>query len=193
MKTLIINGSPRKKGDSRYLIDQLCNRLTGEKILVNVYEEDIKACIDCRYCWTNRGCAIDDRMQEIYKLLDEVDNVILSSPIYFSELTGELLSFASRFQVFFVERVLRDDVEFKLKKKHGALIMTAGGDTRDVNRPIVTANTIFRHINVESVGVIRSMLTNDIPASDDKGALEEVEKVALELNGLYVDNLRKRS
>lgn len=186
MKTLVINGSPRKNGDTMTLVNEMIKHLEGEVRIVDTYYEKISACVDCRYCWSNNGCSINDGMQEYYQILDEVDNVVLASPIYFSELSSEMLRFASRFQQFAIARCLKKDNEFKLKKKNGALIIAAGGDSRNLEgRAIDTANIIFRHINAESVGVVSTLYTNDIPANEDIDALDSVRELALKLNRLH--------
>jgi multimeric flavodoxin WrbA len=186
MKTLIINGSPRKNGDTMTLVNEMMKFLDGEVRIVHTYYEQISPCVDCRYCWDNDGCSINDGMQEYYQILDEVDNVVLASPIYLSELTSEMLRFASRFQRYFAARCLKKGNEFKLKKKNGALIIAAGGDSRNLEgRAIDTANIIFRHINTQSVGVVSTLYTNDIPADKDKEALENVRELALKLNKLH--------
>lgn len=183
MKTLIINGSPRKDGDSMTLVNEMLKYLDGEIRIIHAYHGNISPCMDCRYCWTNTGCCINDGMQEIYKLLNEVDNVIIASPLYFSELTGELLSFASRLQCLFAARSIQKDPNFKLKRKNGTLIITGGGDGSPepaINR----ANIIFRQMNVESIGTVLSLHTNDIPAKEDVEALSRARELALKLNEL---------
>lgn len=186
MKTLVINGSPRKNGDTMTLVNEMIKYLEGEVRIVHTYNEKISACIDCRYCWDNNGCSINDGMQEYYQLLDEVDNIVLASPIYFSELTGEMLSFASRLQRFYAARCLKKDIEFKLKKKNGALIIAAGGDSIKLEeRAIGSANIIFRHINAQLVGVVSTLRTNEIPANEDVEALENARELALKLNRLH--------
>ena len=65
------------------LINEMRKYLDGETNVIHAYYDNISPCIDCRYCWENDGCSIEDEMQEVYKLLDEVDNVILASPLYF--------------------------------------------------------------------------------------------------------------
>lgn len=183
MKTLIINGSPRKLGDSMTLVNEMIKNLSGEVEIVDTYYDDINPCIDCRFCWKNYGCLIDDEMQKVYKLLDEVDNVIISSPVYFSELTGKLLSFASRLQRFYVLRCIKKDKNFKLKEKNGVLILTGGGDG-SIEPAVSRANIIFRQINVQSIGSIVSLKTNDIPAYEDVKALNRAKELALSLNEL---------
>lgn len=185
MKTLIINGSPRKHGDTMSLINEMIKHLKGEVKSVNTYYDDITPCIDCRYCWKNKGCSIDDGMQAVYKLLDEVDNVIIASPLHFSELTGKLLSFASRLQCFYALRHIQKDTNFKLKQKNAVLIITGGGDgsPEPAKR---RANIIFRHINAESIGTILSLKTDAVPAKDDIEALSKARELALKLNELYL-------
>jgi multimeric flavodoxin WrbA len=183
MKTLIINGSPRKNGDTMALINEMVKYLNGEVKVVHTYYDAISPCMDCRYCWENDGCSIQDEMQEVYKLLDEVDNVVVASPLYFYELTGSLLSFASRLQCFFVKRCIRKDSSFQLKKKNAVLVITGGGDGSTepaVNR----ANIIFRHINAQSIGTVLSLRTNDIPANEDREAMCSARDLASKLNAL---------
>ena len=88
MKTLILNGSPRANGDTASLVEKLVNALEGDSHIVNAYRCNISPCIDCRYCWENDGCRICDDMQEVYSYIRICDNIVIASPIYFSELTG---------------------------------------------------------------------------------------------------------
>ncbi|MCH4889601.1 flavodoxin family protein [Acidaminobacter sp. JC074] len=184
MKTLIINGSPRKKGDSMAIVDEMLKYLDGEVKFIHTYYADISPCLDCRFCMKNSGCCIDDEMQEVYKLLSEVDNVIITSPIYFSELTGKLLSFASRLQTYYVQRVMKKDESFKLKEKNGLLILTGGGDGKPTPA-IDRAGIIFRFINAKSIGTIMSLNTNNVSATHDQVALAQAREYALKLNELH--------
>lgn len=186
MQTLIINGSPRKNGDAMTLANEMTKYLIGEVCIIHTYYDDISPCLDCRYCWNNSGCAINDGMQEIYQLLNEVDNVILVSPIYFSELTGQLLSFASRLQCFYAARRIRKEKEFNLKTKNGVLIISAGGDSKNLGvRAIESANIIFRHMNTQLIGIASTLYTNDRSAEKDIETLRKASELALELNNLY--------
>ncbi|MBU3176823.1 flavodoxin family protein [Clostridium estertheticum] len=184
MKTLIISGSPRKNGDSMTLVNEMIKYLDGEVRIIETYN-NINPCVDCRYCWHNKGCSINDNMQEVYQLLNEVDNVVIASPLYFSELTGQFLSFASRLQLFYASRCIRKDSEFKQKKKNGVLVISAGGDTRDYDRSEKTANIIFNQMNTTPIGSVRSIHTNEIPAKEDIEALDKAKELALKLNELH--------
>ena len=96
MMTLIFNGSPRKNGDTNSLIHELMNHLQGQVKIVNAYVCNISPCVDCRYCWQKDGCSIEDDMQEVYDYIHVCDNIIIASPLYFSEISGQLLSILSR-------------------------------------------------------------------------------------------------
>ncbi len=127
MKTLIFNGSPRKEGDTVSLLNSLIPQLTSEIKVVSAYYFDASPCLDCRYCWKNTGCCINDEMQEIYEYIQACDNNLIASPIYFSELTGKLLDVGSRFQTYYCARFFREE-EPIMKKKKGAVILVGGGD-----------------------------------------------------------------
>ncbi len=80
MKTLILTGSPRKKGHTAELTEYLAARLDGEvEVLSLDHRTDIMPCRDCRYCFTHRACCIQDPMQEIYQKLDEADRILFAA------------------------------------------------------------------------------------------------------------------
>ena len=182
MKTLIINGSPRRGGDTEVLINALTANLKGEIRTVS-WKDDISPCIDCRWCWNNDGCALQDDMQDIYEYWRDCDNVVLASPIWFSSLSGPALNIASRFQPSFMARSRR-----KIPSpatKNGVLIFT-GGQPGTEEAPEKSARIILRNMNVKTplVAVIKSMNTDNVPARDDMAALAAAEAAALALNAL---------
>lgn len=80
MKTLILNGSPHKKGDTAALTGALQGLLPGEVREVFSYFAQAGPCVDCRRCWKTEGCALHDGMDEIYAFLRQADNVVIASP-----------------------------------------------------------------------------------------------------------------
>lgn len=177
MKTLIFNGSPRPQGDTVSLINYLMQDLNGEVRVVDAYRCDISPCIDCRYCWKNPGCSIKDGMQDIYKYIEECDNIVIASPIYFSELTGKLLDVGSRLQTYFCGKYFRKD-EIEIKSKKGAVILVGGGDGR-IEKPYETACTLMHHMNCYDIhDVVCSFNTNVVPAIEDQKAMEGIKDIA---------------
>lgn len=177
MKTLIFNGSPRVNGDTESLIHIVIQNLEGEYKLVNAYRCNISPCIDCRYCREHSGCAISDEMQQVYDYLLNCDNILIASPIYFSELTGKLLDVGSRLQTYFSARYFRKE-ESRLKPKKGAVILVGGGDGK-VSRPYETACVLLHHMNCHEVHeVVFSHNTDKVPAVQDEQAVRGAKEIA---------------
>ena len=117
MKTLIFNGSPHKNGDTASLTGRLTGLLEGSFTEVFAYDEGIAPCNDCRSCIKNSGCAINDDMQRVYRLIAQCDNIVIASPIHFSALTGRLLCIASRLQTLYCARAFRGEEPVAKAKK----------------------------------------------------------------------------
>lgn len=176
MKTLIINGSPRIHGDTESLVSIIRKEHIGECKVLNAYRCNISPCIDCRHCWEHCGCAINDEMQEIYDYIQVCDNILIASPIYFSELTGKLLDVGSRLQTYFCARFFRNE-EMIQKSKKGAVILVGGGDG-NMDKAYDTACTLLRHMNCHNVHkLVFSHNTNKRPAIDDVQALLEIQDI----------------
>ena len=177
MRALIINGSPRVGGDTESLIHIIRGSLPGECKILNAYRCNISPCVDCRYCWENQGCAIQDEMQEIYDYIQVCDNILIASPIYFSELTGKLLDVGSRLQTYFCARFFRNE-EAISKPKRGAVLLVGGGDGR-MDKAYETACTLLHHMHCYDIHeAVYSHNTNERPAIKDERALIGVQSIA---------------
>ena len=181
MKTLIINGSPRKNGDTVFLLSKLREHINHDIVEVSAYYNNIKPCDDCRACKKKKGCVIDDDMQVIYG--DDFDNVIIASPLYMSNLTPPLIGLASRFQAYYcAKRFIKD--EFHLKDKKAALLLVGGGDGGPAEA-IKLSQWIFKKLNANGFekNIVLSLKTDDISTSEDKEAIKKVKEIALYFNG----------
>lgn len=187
MKTLILNGSPKKDGDTVVLINEMARSLIGEVKILSCFDE-ISPCNDCRFCWQNSGCSIDDEMQAVYHYLDMCDNIILASPIWFSSLSGPLLNICSRIQTLFAATYFRGETK-KSKVKNGVVILV-GAEKGTETIPTANALTIMKFMNVRRpcVATVYSLDTNNVPAEQDAIAMKNARKAALQLNSLYRDN-----
>ncbi len=170
VKTLIFNGSPRRNGDTSSLIEMFTEKLAGEYKIVEAYRCNISPCLDCRYCWKHSGCAINDEMQDVYQFIQECDNILIASPLYFSELTGKLLDVGSRLQTYFCTRFFRKE-EPIAKPKKGAVILVGGGDGH-IDTAYGTACTLLHHMNCRNIHeAVYSHNTNERPAVEDEKVL----------------------
>lgn len=177
MKTLILNGSTRLNGDTEALIREFASHLTGEIKIIS-YRNDIKPCSDCRFCWSHEGCSINDEMQEIYPFVEDCDNIVIASPIWFASLSGPLLNIASRLQTMYSSIYFRN-AGLNIKKKNGAILITGARKGTEV-MPTKAVLTIMKCLNVslQCVEKVYSLDTDRIPAEKDEAALAECRRIA---------------
>jgi len=98
MKVVGVVGSPRKNGNTAYLLEEVMKILREkcETEIIFLKDYDIKPCEGCRCCEENEGCIIEDDMQELYPKLKKADVIILSSPSYMGGVTSRLRAFMER-------------------------------------------------------------------------------------------------
>ncbi|WP_287583204.1 flavodoxin family protein [Candidatus Borrarchaeum sp.] len=99
MQILAISGSPRKEGNTEYLVDVFLK--TAEKLganvdLIRLSEFKIHPCDSCWICVENGKCAIKDEMEEIYPKLLASDGILIASPVYFNNVTAQTKIFIDR-------------------------------------------------------------------------------------------------
>lgn len=102
MKILILNGSPRPKGHTAQMLAAFregAGHAGHEVWQIDVCRKNIHGCLGCEFCHTKGGgqCIQKDDMQEVYPLLHSVDMLVLASPIYYHNLSGQLKCTIDRF------------------------------------------------------------------------------------------------
>ena len=105
MKVMAINGSPRKKWNTATLLEKALEGAASEGAeteLIHLYDLDFKGCKSCFACKLKGGksfarCSIKDELTPVLERLENADAVILGSPIYLGNSTGEMRSFMERY------------------------------------------------------------------------------------------------
>lgn len=88
MKVCILQGSPRKNGNTAALLEPFVRRMEerGQACeTIRLYDRQLKPCLACRACqkdWTIFGCVQRDDMQEIFDAALACDLLILATPIH---------------------------------------------------------------------------------------------------------------
>ena len=93
MKILLMNGSPRKGGNSEVLCEQFAKGATEaghEAEKIDLYKQKISPCVACYGCRKTQTCVIKDDMQTVLEKMIAADVIVLSSPVYFYSLSGQL-------------------------------------------------------------------------------------------------------
>ena len=99
MKVLMLNGSPRKNGNTTIALDEIKTVLEQEGIeveIIQVGNMDISGCKGCLYCRDNAKCVKDDIVNEIAKKFEQADGMVIGSPVYYSSANGTLVSLLDR-------------------------------------------------------------------------------------------------
>lgn len=174
--TLIFNGSPRKGGDTMAMIGAFCEEMGGEIEVVDSVGAKVSPCMDCRHCWKNAGCCINDDMQRIYEKIAQADCIILASPLYFSELTGSLLVMMSRLQCVYAARRFQK-VQLIEKRKAGGVLLVGGGDGAP-GPAMDRAKGLLKMMNAQFMGAALSLRTDAVPAARDTDALAQSKSLA---------------
>lgn len=97
---LILEGSPRKGGNSDILCDEFMRGAveSGNKVeKIRVADCKVAPCKACYHCRDNGGeCIFKDDMQEILCKMIEADVIVLASPVYFYSISAQLKAVIDR-------------------------------------------------------------------------------------------------
>ncbi len=105
MKAIAINGSPRKGWNTDMLLNKALDGAASagaDTEMVHLYDLTYRGCLSCMACKLQKEprpcrCIQRDDLTPVLDRLHEADVIIVGSPIYFSEITGEARSFLERF------------------------------------------------------------------------------------------------
>lgn len=102
MKVLLINGSPRQKGNTATALAEVAKQLSKEGIeseIMWIGNKPIRGCIACGQC-SAKGlgrCVFDDDVcNKISEKFKDVNALIVGSPVYYGQPNGALLSIIQR-------------------------------------------------------------------------------------------------
>ena len=99
-KAAIILSSPRKGANSNALglaIGDGIKEAGGKIKVIDLSGLDIKPCLACEACQRNGGkCVQHDGMQTVYPQVIDADILVLASPIYWFNVSGQLKVFLDR-------------------------------------------------------------------------------------------------
>ena len=99
MKVIIINGSPRKDGNTSIAVGELDKVFRAEGIeteIIQIGNMDIRGCIGCASCKKNGKCVFDDIVNETAAKFKDADGLVVASPVYYASANGTVVSFMDR-------------------------------------------------------------------------------------------------
>lgn len=110
MKFYLLNGSPRNNWNTAKLLESCKEGITdtfkdseqeADVEIVNLFTLNFKGCLSCFNCKLIDGpfygtCPINDDLKDLIPKLWNCDGIVIGSPIYFSDVTGQTRNLIER-------------------------------------------------------------------------------------------------
>lgn len=165
MNIIILNGSPRPKGNTAAMVGAYRDGAESAGHTVTVFDVcrmRIAGCLACEHCHTKaqRTCVQKDDMQEIYRALDEADMIVLASPIYYHGLSGQLACAIHRIYALGYPR--------RLKK--AALLLSSGSEGVYDGAIYTYLHSFLGWLHLEDMGIFTA-------AGDENKSQELLERL----------------
>ena len=100
MKVLLINGSPRKEGNTFLALSEIAAALENNGVktqIVNIGNKAVQGCIACNKCGELGRCAFNDELYNaVRKELSDADGLIIGTPVYYAGPNGSLCALLDR-------------------------------------------------------------------------------------------------
>ena len=151
MKVLIINGSPRQKGNTSIALAEIAKQLEKlgiESEIVWIGNKPVRGCIACNTCKDKPGACVfdDDVCNGISAKMNSSDALIVGSPVYWGQPNGAVLSIIQR--AFF-----SNGAAFRGKPAAAVAVCRRGGAT-------ATFETLNMPFQMMSMPVVTSQYWN---------------------------------
>lgn len=168
-RIVILNGSPRPEGNTAALVREFRRGAEEAGHAVTEFFLDGLQIHGCKGCFgghsgSEHPCAQRDDMERIYPVLRECDVVVLASPLYYWNLSGQLRTAVDR--LFALEEGGEN-----LLRGHGRcgvlLMAAAGSDFADV---LAYYNHLMEHLRWKNLGHV--LAGGNSVAGEIEGKLE---------------------
>ncbi|MCF8090912.1 MAG: NAD(P)H-dependent oxidoreductase [Desulfotignum sp.] len=178
MLVLGLQGSPRKKGNSVYLLNRFleeCKDRGARTEVIHMDGLDIQPCRELVVCEKKGFCPLKDEMEShIYGLIRRADVVVLASPVFFYNVSAQAKVLIDRCQMFWGRRYKMKLADPDAGFRQGVLLAVgASGGKRLFEGVELTAHYFFDAVSarfaqsltykkVEAAGAVA-----DVPGVDD--------------------------
>lgn len=144
-----------------------------EFYILNRFE--LHGCQACRYCRTEGDrCGIDDKISQILDKIYDADMLIVGSPVYMGDVTGQLKIFMDR-----LYSMKDSSGKPRLSDKKGILVFSQGASGKEYYKDMFSrVKKTFDGYNIK----IQNMIVNDsADISQDSELQSEIESVCADL------------
>jgi multimeric flavodoxin WrbA len=179
---LILKGSPRERGNSSVLADQVAAgaKSAGAEVeSIYLHGLDIRPCDACDLCeHQGAGCIIDDDMQALYPKLETADAIVLASPVYWFTFSAQMKLCIDRWYAF------QSSEWREMQGKQFALVLTYGDNdlyTSGGINAIYTFETMCRFLKSEVVGMVYGTMSHVGDAEKQPELMEQAYQLGQKL------------
>jgi multimeric flavodoxin WrbA len=180
---LILNGSPRQKGNSALLADQVAAgaRAAGAQVetffLANM---DVQPCTACDACQGagDGECIIDDDMQHLYPRLRRADAIVVASPIYWFTLSAQTKLWIDRCYA------LEGPQGNALAGKQFGVVLTYGDSDpfgSGAMNAVHTLQDMCRYLEAGIAGIVHGSAMDEGEIENQPGLLQQAYRLGQEL------------
>ena len=99
MKVLMLNGSPKKNGNTALALNEVKQTLMQEGIEVCYFDVGslaVRGCMACGFCHEHGKCAFDDIVNTLAPVFEECDGLVVGSPVYYASANATLIAVLDR-------------------------------------------------------------------------------------------------
>ena len=176
---LILNGSPRKKGNTAVLCETLSEVITeqgGKAEILELNSLNINPCRACEACMRNGDgmCVQQDDMREIYGKILDAHGIVYAAPIYWFNYSAQLKLVIDRMYALFSMK------ENGLKGKVMAGILVYGGSDKHDSGAINAINslkTMFNYLGGKCKEIVHGTAMSIVDVEKDEKIMKKVKEL----------------
>ena len=167
MKVLLINGSPRAKGNTFIALSEVANTLQAEGIdtqIIHIGTQPVRGCVACGACRKNNTrCAFSDPLyDQLRQILDEgIDGLVVGSPVYYAGPNGSLCALLDR--LFY-----SCGAKMAYKPAASVAVCRRGGASATFDR-------LNKYFTINNMPVVSSQYWNSVHGAAIGEAVEDLE------------------
>lgn len=167
MKVLLINGSPKAKGNTAFALAQMAEIFSEQGVdvqIMHVGNQAVRGCIACGVCKKAGKCVFDDTVNQAAELFREADGLVVASPVYYASANATLIAFLDR---------LFQSTGFDKRMKVGASVVIArrGGCS-------ATFDELNKYFTISQMPIASSHYWNSVHGSAPGEAAQDAEGIA---------------
>lgn len=99
MKVLLLNGSPRARGNTALALQEMAKVFAEEGVeaeIIHVGNQAIRGCVACGGCAATGKCVFDDAVNEVAPQFEAADGLVIASPVYYAGANATIMAFVQR-------------------------------------------------------------------------------------------------